>query len=69
MNMLQAEVYMGYAFALLGRSVAGVVMSISATVKSNVLAYLLFKLAAVYGPMMVAEYLPYGIQKHWIYCH
>ena len=62
MNMLQAEIY-EYAFALLGAiGFAGVVMSISATVKSNVLA-LLFSLGAVYGPMMVAEYLPYGIQK------
>ena len=62
MNMLQAEIY-EYAFALLGAvGFAGVVMFISATVKSNVLA-LLFSLAAVYGPMMVAEYLPYGIQK------
>ena len=62
MNMLQAEIY-EYAFALFGAiGFAGVVMFISATVKSNVLA-LLFSLAAVYGPMMVAEYLPYGIQK------
>ena len=62
MNMLQAEVY-EYAFALLGAvGFAGVAMFISATVKSNVLA-LLFSLAVVYGPMMVAEYLPYGIQK------
>ena len=62
MNMLQAEIY-EYAFALLGAvGFAGVVMFISATVKSNVLA-LLFSLTAVYGPMMVAEYLPYGIQK------
>ncbi|MBR4085679.1 MAG: ABC transporter permease, partial [Lachnospiraceae bacterium] len=58
MNMLQAEIY-EYAFALLGAiGFAGIVMFISATVKSNVLA-LLFSLAVVYGPMMVAEYLPY----------
>ena len=62
MNMLQAEIY-EYAFALLGAiGFAGVVMFISATVKSNVLA-LLFSLAVVYGPMMVAEYLPYELQK------
>ena len=62
MNMLQAEIY-EYAFALLGAiGFAGIVMFISATVKSNVLA-LLFSLAVAYGPMMVAEYLPYELQK------
>lgn len=62
MNMLQAEIY-EYAFALLGAiGFAGIVMFISATVKSNVFA-LLFSLAVVYGPMMVAEYLPYELQK------
>lgn len=62
MNMLQAEVY-EYVFALLGAiGFAGVVMLISATVKNNVFA-LLFSLAFVYGPMVVAEYLPYKIQK------
>ena len=62
MNMLQAEIY-EYAFALLGAiGFAGIVMFISATVKNNVLA-LLFSLAIVYGPMMVAEYLPYELQK------
>lgn len=62
MNMLQAEIY-EYAFSLLGAiGFAGIVMFISATVKSNVLA-LLFSLAVVYGPMMVAEYLPYELQK------
>ena len=62
MNMLQAEIY-EYTFALLGAiGFAGIVMFISATVKSNVLA-LLFSLAVVYGPMMVAEYLPYELQK------
>lgn len=62
MNMLQAEIY-EYAFALLGAiGFAGVVMFISVTVKNNVLA-LLFSLACVYGPMMIAEYLPYELQK------
>lgn len=62
MNMLQAEIY-EYVFALLGAiGFAGIVMFISATVKNNVLA-LLFSLAVVYGPMMVAEYLPYELQK------
>ena len=62
MKMLQAEIY-EYAFALLGAiGFAGVVMFISATVKNNVLA-LLFSLACVYGPMMIAEYLPYELQK------
>lgn len=62
MNMLQAEVY-EYAFAFLGAiGFAGIVMFISARTRSNVLA-LLFSLAVVYGPMTIAEYLPYGVQK------
>jgi hypothetical protein len=62
MNMLQAEIY-EYAFAFLGAiGFCGVVMLISSAVKNNVLA-LLFSLAVVYGPMMIAEYLPYGAQK------
>lgn len=62
MNMLQAEIY-EYAFALLGAiGFAGIVMFISAAVKNNVLA-LLLSLAVVYGPMMIAQYLPYGMQK------
>ena len=61
-NMLQAEIY-EYAFALFGAiGFAGIVMFISATVKSNVLA-LLLSLAVVYGPMMITEYLPYEMQK------
>lgn len=62
MNMLQAESF-EYAFAFLGSiGFCGVVMLISSAVKSNVLA-LLFSLAVVYGPMIIAEYLPYGAQK------
>jgi len=62
MNMLQAEIY-EYAFVFLGViGFAGVVMFISAKTRSNVLA-LLFSLAVLYGPMMIAEYLPYGVQK------
>lgn len=62
MNMLQAEIY-EYAFVFLGViGFAGVVMFISAKTRSNVLG-LLFSLAVVYGPMMIAEYLPYGVQK------
>lgn len=62
MNMLQAEIY-EYVFVLLGAiGFAGIVMFISAAVKNNVLA-LLLSLAVVYGPMMIAEYLPYGMQK------
>lgn len=62
MNMLQAEVY-EYAFTFLGTlGFAQVVMFLSAKIKSNVLA-LLCSLAVVYGPRMIAEYLPYGIQK------
>ena len=37
-------------------------MFISAAVKNNVLT-LLLSLTVVYGPMMIAEYLPYGMQK------
>jgi len=62
MNMLQAEIY-EYAFALLGAlGFAGVVMLISAKVKNNVLA-LLLSLVAGYGPIMIAQYLPYELQK------
>ena len=62
MNMLQAEIY-EYAFALLGAvGFAGVVMLLSALVKSNVLA-LLLSLGAAWGPAVVAQYLPYGLQK------
>lgn len=62
MNMLQAEIY-EYAFTFLGAiGFAGVIMFLSAKTRSNVLA-LLFSLAVVYGPMMIAGYLPYGMQK------
>ena len=62
MNMLQAEIY-EYAFVLLGAiGFAGVVMLLSALVKNNALA-LLLSLAAAYGPMAVAEYLPLVLQK------
>ncbi|MDE5966043.1 MAG: ABC transporter permease subunit [Lachnospiraceae bacterium] len=62
MNMLQAELY-EYAFTFLGAvGFAGVVMFISAKTRSNVLA-LLLSLTVVYGPMMIVEYLPYGVQK------
>lgn len=61
-NMLQAEIY-EYAFVLLeALGYAGVVMLLSALVKSNVLA-LLASLAAVYGPMVIANYVPYSVQK------
>ena len=61
-NMLQAEIY-EYGFTLLGViGYAGVVLLLSALVKSNVLA-LLLSLAAVYGPMVAAQYLPMGAQK------
>lgn len=62
MNMLQAEIY-EFGFAFFGSvGFAGVVMLLSSLVKSNVLA-LLLSLAVYYGPKMVAEYLPYGVQK------
>lgn len=37
-------------------------MFLSAKTRGNVLA-LLFSLAVVYGPTMIAGYLPYGVQK------
>ena len=62
MNMLQAEIY-EYACMLLGAiGYAGLAMLISASVKSNVVA-LLISLAVIYGPMAIAEYLPYTAQK------
>lgn len=62
MTMLQAELYQ-FAFAFIGAlGFTGIVMLISASTKSNVFA-LIFSLAAVYGPMMVVEYLPYSLQK------
>ena len=62
MNMLQGEIY-EYAFILLGTiGYAGIVMLISATVKSNVLA-LIFSLAIAYVPSLIDQYLPFGLQK------
>ena len=62
MNMLQAEIY-EWAFTLLGMvGFAGIVMLISSTVKSNVLA-LLLSLAVVYVPTLIDPYLPCGLQK------
>ena len=62
MNMLQAELY-EYGFAFLGSlGFAGVVLLISATAKNNVFS-LIGSLAAVYGPMMIAQYLPLSLQK------
>ncbi|MDE7019116.1 MAG: ABC transporter permease [Lachnospiraceae bacterium] len=62
MNMLQAEIY-EWTFILLGMvGYAGIVMLISAAVKSNVLA-LILSLAVVYVPTMIDPYLPFGLQK------
>ncbi len=62
LNMLQAEIF-GYVFGFLGViGFAGLMMLISARVKSN-FAALLLGLAAVYGPMMIDEYLPFWAQK------
>ena len=62
MNMLQGEIY-EYAFTLLGMvGYAGIVMFISAAVKSNVLA-LILSFAVVYVPTLIDPYLPYGLQK------
>ena len=62
MNMLQAELF-EYGFTFLGMiGFTGVVLLISAAVKNNVFA-LLLSLAAVYGPMMIVQYLPFSLQK------
>ena len=62
MNMLHGEIY-EYVFALLGMiGYAGIVMLISAAVKSNVLA-LILSLTVVYVPTVIDPYLPYGLQK------
>ena len=62
MNMIQAELY-EYAFALLGAiGFAGVTMLLSASTKNKVWS-LLLGLAVAYGPMILAEYLPYSLQK------
>ena len=62
LNMLQAEIY-EYAFVLLGVvGFAGIVLLISAAVKNNVLA-LILSLAVAYVPMMIEQYLPFGVQK------
>ena len=62
MNMLQAETY-EYVYMLLGViGYAGLVMLISASVKNNVLA-LILSLTAIYGPMAIANYFPYTMQK------
>ena len=56
-NMLQAELY-GAAFVFLGAiGYAGVVMLLSALVKSNVLS-LILSLAVAYVPGLVEEYVP-----------
>ena len=62
MNMLQAEIY-EWSFTLLGMiGFSGIVMLISAAVKSNVLA-LILSLAVVYVPTVIDPYLPFGLQK------
>lgn len=62
MNMLQAEIY-EYAYALLGAvGYAGIVMLLSAAVRSNALA-LLCSLAIVYVPVALENYLPFWLQK------
>lgn len=61
-NMLQAEIF-EYVFTFLGAiGFAGVVMFLSAKMRNHVLT-LLFSLAVVYGPMVIAQYLPYEVQK------
>ena len=62
MNLLQAELY-EYCFTFLGAlGFAGVVLLISAAVKNTVFS-LIGSLAAVYGPMMIVQYLPFPLQK------
>lgn len=62
MNMLQGEMY-EYAFTFLGTvGFAGIVLLISAAVKSKMWA-LLGSLTVAYLPMVLSEYLPLGLQK------
>ncbi len=62
MNMLQAELY-EYAFILLGMlGYAGVVMLLSAVIRSSVLT-LVSGLAAVFVPVAMDSYLPFWLQK------
>ena len=61
MNMLQAEIY-EYAFVLLGAIGLPDCYVYINDCKNNVLT-LLLSLTVVYGPVMIAEYLPYGMQK------
>lgn len=61
MNMLQGEIY-EYAYTLLGAiGYAGVVMLLSAVVKSNAQA-LLLSLGVVYALPLLGKFLPYGAQ-------
>lgn len=61
MNMLQAGIY-EWSFTLFGMiGFSGIVMLISAAVKSNVLA-LILSLAVVYVPTVIDPYLPFGLR-------
>lgn len=61
MNMLQGEIY-EYVYTLLGAiGYAGVVMLLSAVVKSNAQA-LLLSLGVVYALPLLGKFLPYGAQ-------
>lgn len=62
MNMLQAEIY-EYAYLFLGMiAYAGVMMLVSASVRSSVTA-LVLGLAVTFAPAALAQYLPLGAQK------
>lgn len=62
MNMLQAEIY-EYAFTFLGAlGYTCIILLISSAVKNNMFA-LIFSLMAVYLPPMIAQYLPFSLQK------
>lgn len=61
MNMLQAEIY-EYSLYYLEHWICRCCNVYICYRKNNVLVFL-FSLACVYGPMMIAEYLPYELQK------
>ena len=62
MNMLQAEIY-EYGFTLLGAlGYTCIILLISSAVRNNMFA-LIFSLTAVYLPPVIAQYLPFSLQK------
>jgi len=62
MNMLQAEIY-EYGFTLLGAlGYTCIILLISSAVRNNMFA-LIFSLTAVYLPPVIAQYLPFSLQR------